>query len=338
MKLKGKHVLVTGGAGFIGSHLVDRIIQEDPASLAAVDNFFLGREENLAEARRRYPDLSIYRLDAADLPAMRDLVEAEKIEVVFNLAVIPLPTSLKYPAWTVNANIGIALTFCELARWGAIGTLIHSSSSEAYGTAQYVPMDEHHPLNPRTPYAASKSGGDQLIHSYWRTFNIDTAIVRPFNNFGPRQNPGTFAGIIPIVVQRVRNGLPVEIHGDGEQTRDYIYVRDTVDAFVRVYEEPATRGKVINIATGQEITMNVLVERLLKVMGVPNHPVVHVQARPGDVRRHCGDIRLAHELIGFNPPVITEESLKETIDYYMQITVPGSRGMLRNAISRGRLP
>ena len=123
--LKNKHVLVTGGAGFIGSHLVDRIIQENPASISVVDNFFLGKEENLDDAVKARPDLAIFRLDASDLAAMRDLVEKQKIEVVFNLAVIPLPTSLEYPVWTVNTNIGIALTFCELARTNGIETLIH---------------------------------------------------------------------------------------------------------------------------------------------------------------------------------------------------------------------
>ncbi|KPL80769.1 dTDP-glucose 4,6-dehydratase [Levilinea saccharolytica] len=318
MKLTGKSVLITGGAGFIGSHLVDRVLQENPSNLVVVDNFYLGREENLEDAVKANPGLKVFRLDAADLAAMRDLVEAEKVDVVFNLAVIPLPTSLKYPAWTVTTNVNIALTFCELARWGAIGTLIHSSSSEAYGSAQYVPMDEGHPLHPRTPYAASKSAGDQLVQSYWRTFSMDVSIVRPFNNFGPRQNPGTFAGIIPIVVQRVLHKQPIEIHGDGEQTRDYIFVRDTANAFVHVYEEAATRGKVLNIATGQEITMNQLVARLLEVMGVPDYPVIHSQQRPGDVRRHCGDIRLAHELIGFEPPVISEADLRETVDYYLK--------------------
>ncbi len=316
MKLKGKNVLVTGGAGFIGSHLVDRLIKENPANLVVVDNFFLGREENLAYAGKVFPDLKVYRLDASELAAMLQVVETEKIEVVFNLAVIPLPTSLKYPVWTFMTNVGIATTFCELARWGKIETLIHCSSSEAYGTAQYRPMDEAHPYIASTPYAASKAAADQVVLSYWRTFNINTSILRPFNNFGPRQNPGTYAGIIPIVVQKVKNGQPVEIYGDGEQTRDFIFVRATADSFVRIYEEEATRGKVINIASGHETTVNNLVKMLLHAIGKPDHPVVHIAPRPGDVRRHCGSIRLAQELIGFEPPMISEDNLMETINWY----------------------
>lgn len=317
MRLKGKSVLVTGGAGFIGSHLVDRLISEDPAKLVVVDNFFLGREENLHEARQVFPSLRVYRLDASNLAAMRQLVESEKIEVVFDLATIPLPTSLQYPAWTVETNINIATTFCELALWGCIQTLVHCSSSEAYGTAQYVPMDEFHPLQPRTPYAASKAAADQIVLSYWRAFNIDTVVVRPFNTFGPRQNPGTYAGIIPIVIQRVRKGEPVEIFGDGEQTRDFIFVRDTADAFIHIYEKVDTRGKVINVATGHETSVNDLVARLLRVMEAPDHSIVHTSPRPGDVRRHCGDITLAKELIGLTTLAITDQHLKETVDWYL---------------------
>jgi UDP-glucose 4-epimerase len=318
MTLRGKNVLVTGGAGFIGSHLVDRIIHDDPASLVVVDNFFLGNEDNLADARRAYPDLKLFRLDASDLAAMHQLVTSQKTEVAFDLAVIPLPTSLSYPAWTIETNVGIATTLCELARWGNLQTLVHCSSSEAYGSATVVPMDESHPLLPSTPYAASKVSADHVVLSYILTFDIDAVVVRPFNNFGPRQNPGTYAGIIPIVISRVRKREPVTIHGDGEQTRDFIYAPHTADALVRIYDAPATRGKVINVATGHETSVNELVAMLLDVLGVPDHPVVHTPPRPGDVRRHCGDVRLFRELIGFEPPALSRTELAETIAWYLK--------------------
>lgn len=296
---------------------MDRLVQEEPANLVVVDNFFLGREENLAQARQKFPTLKIHRLDASDLAAMHQLVEIEDIGVVFDLATIPLPTSLHFPFWTVETNVSITTTFCELARWNCIETLVHCSSSEAYGSAQYVPMDESHPMLASTPYAASKAASDQIVLSYQRTFGIDTVIVRPFNNFGPRQNPGTYAGIIPIVINRVINHIPIEIYGDGEQTRDFIFVRDTVEAFVRIYKNEETRGKEINIATGQETSVNDMVKKLLKVIGAPDHPIIHTTPRPGDVRRHCGDITLAEKLIGIRPAVLTEEHLKETVDWYI---------------------
>jgi UDP-glucose 4-epimerase len=319
MKLIGKNVLITGGAGFIGSHLVDRVIRENPGNVVVVDNFFLGNEANLEQARAAFSDLKVYRLDASDYASMRSVVEENKIEVAFNLAVIPLPTSLKYPAWTIRTNSEIALAFCELARTGAIQTLVHCSSSEAYGTAIYVPMDEKHPMNAITPYAAGKAAQDSTVQSYIRTFDIEAAIVRPFNNFGPRQNVGSYAGIIPIVVRKVLNGEPIEIYGDGEQTRDFIFVRTTADAFIRVYEAENARGHEINIATGYEISVNELVRRLLNVMRVPNYPVVHTDARPGDVRRHCGDVSLAKKLIGYEPSPLSDEQLDETVAWYMRM-------------------
>jgi UDP-glucose 4-epimerase len=316
MNLKGKNVLVTGGAGFIGSNLVDCLIRQEPANLMVVDNFFLGDVRNLAEARQKFPALKVQRIDAGDLAAMQQLTQMEKAEVIFDLAVIPLPTSLTYPSWTLATNIAIATTCCELAKAGYIETLIHCSSSEAYGSALYSAMDEAHPLVPTTPYAASKAAADQIVISYCQTFNIDAAITRPFNNFGPRQNAGSYAGIIPIVISRVKKGLPIEIYGDGLQTRDYIFVRHTAEAIIKVYETAATRGRVINIATGYEITINDLVARMLQVMGVPDHPVIHTDPRPGDVRRHRGDISLLKELTGYTPQPISDEDLRKTVDWY----------------------
>lgn len=318
MKLKGKNVLVTGGAGFIGSHLVDRLVQEQPASLVVVDNFFLGSDSNLDEARKSFPGLRVLRMDASNLAAMLQVVKSEKIEVVFNLAVVPLPTSFDYPAWTAATNVNLAITFCELARMGYIQTLIHCSSSEVYGSALYTPMREDHLMLAHTPYAASKAAADQIVMSYRKTFGIDTVIVRPFNNFGPRQNSGLYAGIIPIVINRVKNGEPMVIDGDGLQTRDYIFVRHAVEAMIRIYASEATRGQAINVASGHEITINALVAGLLRALEVPDHPVVHREPRPGDVRQLCGDVQLLRDLTGFEPPSISDNDLAETVRWYLR--------------------
>lgn len=319
MSLRNRAVLVTGGAGFIGSHLIDRLIVEQPSKLVVVDNFFLGNENNLVDARVAFPDLQVLRLDASNLAAMQDVVTDNKIETVFDLAVVPLPTSLTYPHWTMVTNMGITATFCEIARRGLIERLVHMSSSEVYGSGRYVPMDEGHPDDAITPYAASKAAEDHIIRSYVQTFGIDATVVRPFNNYGPRQNPGSYAGIIPIVIQRVAQGLPIEIHGDGEQTRDFTFVRDTADLTVAIHETSEARGQEINVATGVGTSINTLVTRLLDILGAPDHPVVHTPERPGDVRRHEADSSKLVSLVGRQPSVLSAEALEETVDWYRGI-------------------
>ncbi|WP_309616244.1 NAD-dependent epimerase/dehydratase family protein [Salinibacterium sp.] len=318
MSLRNRSVLVTGGAGFIGSHLVDRLISEGPKKIVVVDNYFLGNDANLDHARSAYPDLTVLRLDASNLAAMQDVVAEHEIETVFDLAVVPLPTSLAYPHWTMMTNIGITATFCEIARRGLVERLVHMSSSEAYGSGHYVPMDEDHPDDAITPYAAAKAAEDHIIRSYVKTFGIDATVVRPFNNYGPRQNPGSYAGIIPIVVQRVAKGLPIEIHGDGEQTRDFTFVRDTADLTIAIHETPEARGLEINVATGVGTSVNVLVERIFEIMGVPNHPVVHTPERPGDVRRHQADASRLVSLVGRQPAVLSSDALAETVEWYQK--------------------
>lgn len=319
MSVRSKSILVTGGAGFIGSHLVDRLIRDEPSRITVVDNFFLGNSDNLADALTARPDLEIIRVDASDLAAMQDVVTANRVDTVFDLAMVPLPTSLTYPDWTIRTNVGIATTFCELARRGLVERLIHVSSSEAYGSARYVPMDEDHPHDAITPYAASKSAADHIIESYVQTFNIDATVIRPFNNIGPRQNPGTYAGIVPIIVRRVLAGAPIEIYGDGEQTRDLSYVGDTVELMAQIQDSAECRGKVLNVATGVETSVNELVRRILVLLGREDHPVVHTDARPGDVRRHCADVTRLTALIGHHPSALSDESLKKTVDWYVKV-------------------
>jgi UDP-glucose 4-epimerase len=315
LSLRDKRIMVTGGAGFIGSHLVDRLVADQPAAIVVVDNLFLGKKENLLAARAAFPVLKLYEQDATDYDELGAIVAAERIDVLYNLAIVPLPASLVNPRWTVEHNVALATVPCELLRQGYYGTLIHFSSSEAYGSAHYVPMDEAHPPMPSTPYAASKVAGDQTVLAYRHTYGIDVSILRPFNNFGPRQNAGAYAGVIPIVLGRAMRGLPVIVYGDGEQTRDFIFVRDTADAAVTIYAEPRTRGEIVNVASGAETSINMLVRELLVALGI-DVPIQHEPARPGDVRRHWAAIEKARRLIGFEPSTSLAEGLAETVEWY----------------------
>lgn len=315
MRLKNKSVLVTGGAGFIGSHLVDELIREEAEEIIVVDNFFLGKKGNLEHAKESFEDLKVYEEDAADSKKMKEIIVEGDVDVIFNLAVIPLPTSFTKPRWTFEVNVDITLAFCDLIKEGCYDTLIHCSSSEAYGSAQYIPMDEKHPLNPTTPYAASKAASDHLVFSYHETFGIDASIVRPFNNYGPRQNDKAYAGVIPTTIKRILEDKPPIIFGDGEQTRDYIYATDTAKAMIEVYGNKKTRGKVINIASGQEISINKLIKMIMEKLAYKKQPI-YKEERSADVLRHLADISLAEELLGFKNSVDFEEGLTETVEWY----------------------
>ena len=314
--IKGKNILVTGGAGFIGSHLCDALLEKGAGKVVCLDNFFLGKMENIAEAMR-HENFVLYRDDARNFGVVEAIIEREGIEVVFNMATIALNYSFFNPFDAYMVNVSIANTLLELLKIGKYKTLIHTSSSEAYGTAQYSPMDENHPTDPTTPYAAGKAAADIMVHSFAKVLPLDIAIVRPFNNYGPRQNAeGPLAGIIPATAKRLKNGGKPVIHGDGEQTRDFIYVKDTVRGLIMAYENENSRGQIMNLGSGKDISMNHLLQEICDYMGYKGE-WEHHESRTSDVRKLCADISKARKLIGFEPEMPFEKGIKETLDWYM---------------------
>ena len=201
--LAGKTILVTGGAGFVGSHLVDSLLVEGAAFVAVIDNLFTGSKKNLSAALAT-GKVALYR-DDAELSTSLDYIFANhSIDVVFNCATKALNYSFLNPANAFDTNVRVALNLLELQRRGAFKTLCHFSTSEVYGSAIYEPMDEAHPRNPTTTYAAGKAAADLAVESYQRMFGVDVFIVRPFNNYGPRQNhKGILAGAIPLTAMRL---------------------------------------------------------------------------------------------------------------------------------------
>jgi UDP-glucose 4-epimerase len=322
MSLKNKSVLVTGGAGFIGSHLVDRLIQEEPEIVVVVDDFFMGHVRNLEKAKESFEGLKIYEQDACDSKEMKKIVIDNCIDTVFDLATIPLPVSLERPRWSYEKNVQRCLTLCELIRGGHFKTLVHYSSSEAYGSLKYEPMNEEHPWNPKTPYAASKAAEDHLVFSYYYTFGIDMTIIRPFNNYGPRQNFKKYAGVIPLTIVRILRGESPIIYGDGLQTRDYLFVTDTADASINIYNCDRARGKVINIASGEERDIKGIITTIAEYLGYKGQ-ILNRETRAGDVQRHFADISLAKKLIGFNPTIPFEKGIEITIEWYKNLLLSG---------------
>ena len=306
-------VLVTGGAGFIGSHLVEGLLAAGARRVVVVDDLSLGREANLAPVRDR---IEFLHADCADLDGLSRACGDEPLDLCFNLAVIPLPHSLEHPRENVDHNVAMTTAVCELHRAGGFQRLVQFSSSEVYGTARTAPMSEDHPLGAHTPYAAAKAATDLVALSYGATFGLETVVVRPFNTYGERQNDTAYAGLIPVVVRRVLAGEPVIVHGDGEQTRDMAHVADTVRGALAL-GVAGRAGETYNLGTGVEASVNEMVRMLLDALGAPGHPVQHGPARPGDVRRLVADTTRVREAVGFEPAVGLDEGLRRTVDWYL---------------------
>lgn len=312
--MKDRRVLVTGGAGFIGSHLVDRLLARG-ATVVVVDNFFLGKRENLSAAVESGGSLKIICEDAADLPALREILERHGIEDVYNLATKALEYSFENPRGAFSVNTEIALTLAELLRKGHYEKLVHTSSSEAFGTAVARPMTEEHPRNPTTPYAAGKAAADLALQSYVRTFDLDIRIVRPFNNYGPRQNWGNYAGVVPKTITRLHRGLPPILYGNGSQGRDFVYVEDVAEALVTVAECTEARGGDFNVASGVETPIRELLETLCEITGFRGE-WIREERRPADVDHHVGDPSRLFRVTRFQPKTPLADGLARTWEWY----------------------
>lgn len=313
-QLRGSSVLVTGGAGFIGSHLVDRLIREEAREVVIIDNLFLGNEENLLDAVRQ--GAVLYKDDAEIASSLEYIFNRHNIDIAFNAATKALNYSFVNPSGAFSTNVNVVLNLLELQRKKAFRTLCHFSTSEVYGTAVYEPMDEQHPINPTTTYAAGKAAADIAVQSYVRMFDLDAFIVRPFNNYGPRQNyKGYLAGVIPITVWKILNNIPPEIHGTGNQTRDFIYILDTVDAIIKLYEkmEPAYS---INISTDGQIAIGDVIRKIVKIMGYRGD-ILQKAGRKADVECHNASNKKIKSMIDFRLTPF-DTGLKETIDWYIK--------------------
>jgi len=312
--MKYKTFLVVGGAGFAGSHLVDALVEQGAEKVVVIDNLFLGKMENLSWARKN-GNVIVYREDARYITALENIQKREKCEAVFNLAVKCLPYGFVDPEGSFMTGVEIALNLANLLKKQLFSRLLHYSSSEAYGTARYVPMDEKHPLEPTTPYGAGKVAADMLLLSYHRLFDLEVSIIRPFNMYGPKQNIHAYAAVIPITIRRIFNGEKPVIEGDGEQTRDLTYVRDVADAALKLFESDSTIGKIVNVGQGKETKIKDVISLICNELNYPFEDVEHAPPRPSDVRRLWADITLAKNLINYVPKTDFHKGLNLTIEW-----------------------
>jgi dTDP-4-amino-4,6-dideoxygalactose transaminase/dTDP-D-glucose 4,6-dehydratase len=325
--LKGKNILITGGGGFIGSHLIDYLIKIGANQVITIENFFVGNLTNLKEALNR--GLILYTDDAEIEGSLQYIFENHNIDAVFNCATKALNYSFFNPANAYMTNVVVLKNLLELQRKQVFKTLCHFSSSEVYGSALYEPMDEEHPFLPTTTYAAGKASADILLQSYVKMFNIDAFIVRPFNNYGPRQNyKEPLAGVIPRTIQKILSGDSPEIHGSGQQKRDFIYVTDTIRAVTKVYEKlPA--GESINISSNNQFSIEDVIKKICSHMNYKGE-IIRKNERVSDVKIHLGCNEKLKKLAGGDLKMTDfETGLLETINWYRDVIESGEQKLIR---------
>jgi UDP-glucose 4-epimerase len=310
-----KKILITGGAGFIGSHLTEDLVKNG-FSVKIMDDFSTGSVNNIMHLFN-FKNFKMIRGSVTD----KELVSkaTSDVDIVFHLAAqVHVDRSVIEPRRTFEVNTLGTLNVLDAALENDIELVAYASTSEVYGSAKYAPMDEDHPLNPASPYAASKAAADRLCFSYYNTYKLPVVIVRCFNTYGPRQKDSGYAAAIPKFLRKALAHLPPIIYGDGFQTRDYMYVKDTVRAYKLVmssYEK--VLGETINFGTGQEVTILELAKTILELCGTKSVPV-HTAPRAGEVKRLCADISKAKEMLGFEPDYDIKKGLKEFTEWYKE--------------------
>ncbi len=310
-----KRVLVTGGAGFISSNFIRHLLDATPYEVVTLDALtYAGNLENLADVMS-HPRLSFVHGDIRDTALVRELVEG--VDVIVNAAAEShVEKSIEHGASEfVTTNVEGTQILLDAIRVTPVERFILISSSEVYGTAESAPMDEEHALKPRSPYAATKAGADRLAYSYWTTYDLPIVIVRPFNNYGPRQHPEK---VVPRFITQALADEPLTIHGDGHASRDWLYVADDAEAIERVIDAPIEllAGEVLNVATGVDISVNDIAGMVLEVLGKPAELRAHVPERLGQVDRHIGSTAKARRLLDWQARTSFEDGLERTVAWY----------------------
>jgi len=302
-------VLVTGGAGFIGSHLVEGLVARG-AEVVVVDDLSTGKLSNLRCVMDR---ISFVDGDIRDEHTVRDAMEGA--EYVFHQAALPsVARSLEDPVASNDVNVCGTLNVLVAAREHGVKRVIYASSSSVYGDTPELPKDEAMPVNPLSPYATSKLAGESYCIVFARVYGLSTVSLRYFNVYGPRQDPDSpYAAVIPIFVRNTRRSVPLTIFGDGEQTRDFTHVENAVQANIRAMQAPGVSGEVFNVACGQRTSLNQIVD-LLAVLAGRRPAVRHLADRPGDVRHSLASIRHAAERLSYRPDVQLEDGLRALWD------------------------
>jgi nucleoside-diphosphate-sugar epimerase len=309
----GEHYLVTGGAGFIGSHIVEALVRQGER-VRVLDNLITGKRSNLEHLASR---IEFIEGDIRDLETTRRAVEG--VNVIFHEAAIPsVPRSVNDPLLNHESNINGTFNVLLAARDAGVRRLVYAASSSAYGEKGTGAKIEDQLPNPLSPYAAAKLVGEYYCQVFTHVYGLETVALRYFNVFGPRQDPSSpYSGVISKFITSLLGGEPPVVFGDGEQSRDFTYVANVVDANLRAAEAPDAAGRVINLGVNQRTTLNQLLAELQKIIGANLTPI-YESPRIGDVRHSLADITLAEQLLGFKPIVGLTEGLRYTVDWYRE--------------------
>ncbi len=308
-----KLYLVTGGAGFIGSHIAEALVNRGDR-VRVLDNLSTGHRKNLANIKDR---IEFVECDIRNLDAARRAVEGAHI--IFHQAAIPsVPRSVAEPDLNHDVNVNGTFNILMAAREAGARRVIYAASSSAYGDTETLPKHEDTPPSPLSPYAAAKLFGEYYCQVFTRVYGLETVSLRYFNVFGPRQDPSSqYSGVISKFVTALLAGETPVIYGDGEQSRDFTYVANVVDANLRAAEAPEAIGQVMNLGIGERVTLNQLLAELQRIIGA-NLPARYEEFRTGDVRHSLADISRAKELIGYRPLVGLTEGLEQTVTWYRE--------------------
>jgi nucleoside-diphosphate-sugar epimerase len=307
------HYLVTGGAGFIGSHLSEELIRRGH-HVRVADSLVTGKRSNL----EHLPAVEFLEGDLAEIDFARAAVAGA--DFVLHQAALPsVPRSVKDPITSNRANVDATLNVLVAARDAGVRRVVFAGSSSAYGNAATSPKHEEMPTSPLSPYALQKVVGEQYLRMFTSLYGLETVTIRYFNVFGPRQDPSSpYSGVISLFATALLENRAPTIYGDGEQSRDFTYVANVVDGVLRAAEAPGASGRVINVATGSSISLNALFEAMRRLIGGSVKPD-YADSRAGDVRDSLADLRLAKEILGYTPIVPFEEGLRRTVDWYRSL-------------------